>query len=156
MIRDRVVTDYTIKGLKIQNEGKWPKDGTLGDPTSQKWRRWFLLRSQLLPVSYLVGKNGRSRQDHEYRKCFRSESEYLPLVSAWFNPQHKQHAHSNKTHEYNTIRHVQNKQQPYSKTLWVRGELLHDPVVHWQYSTKASFTDMHFYQANAFMPSRRP
>ena len=41
MMRDRVVTDYIRTRLSIQNEENWSQNRTLGDPTSQKWRRGF-------------------------------------------------------------------------------------------------------------------
>ena len=112
-------------------KGNGPKTEPWGTPQvrSEGDDFYYVHSYYLCPNLQVRTEEGQSQLTNT-EKCFRSESEYLPLVSAWFNPQHKQHAHSNKTHEYNTIRHVQNKQQPYSKTLWVRGELLHDPVVH--------------------------
>ena len=41
IMRDRVVTDYIRKRLSIKNEENRSQDGTLGDPSSQKWRRGF-------------------------------------------------------------------------------------------------------------------
>ena len=53
---DRVVTDYIRKRLSIQNEENWSQDGTLWDPTSQKWRRGFYsIHSYYLCPVFKVG-----------------------------------------------------------------------------------------------------
>ena len=46
-----MVTNYIRKRLSIQNEKNWSLDRALGNPASQKQRRWLLLHLLLLPVS---------------------------------------------------------------------------------------------------------